>query len=150
MIQYHIYPGGLRRVVSFSYDDGSENDARFIALLNRYGVKGSFHLNGKNYIGKSKEELAAVRALYAGHEISCHTVSHGWPSRMPPASLAREVLEDRRILEEIAGYPVTGMSYPSGSYSKEVTDVLRACGIVYARTTGDTHRFALPEDFLVW
>lgn len=46
MLQLHCYPDGKKRVVTFSYDDGSENDARLTELFNRYGVKGPFHLNG--------------------------------------------------------------------------------------------------------
>ena len=49
MIQYHVYPGGKKRVVTFSYDDGSKNDARLIALFNKYGVLGTFHLNGIDF-----------------------------------------------------------------------------------------------------
>ena len=47
MIQFNIFPGGVRRVVTFSYDDGCDNDARLIELFNKYGVKGSFHLNAR-------------------------------------------------------------------------------------------------------
>lgn len=150
MIQYHIYPGGKRRVVTFSYDDGHANDRPLINLFNRYGVKGTFHLNGINYREKSARELQEIGKLYEGHEISCHTYHHGWPSRMPRQSLVREITEDRRILEEIAGYPVVGMSYPSGSYSAEAEDVLRDCGILYSRTVRNTGDFLLPENFLEW
>ena len=38
MIQYHIYPGGKRRVVTFSYDDGHANDRPLINLFNRYAL----------------------------------------------------------------------------------------------------------------
>ena len=48
-------------------------------------------------------------------------------------------------MERVAGYPVVGMSYPSGSYNDEVVTVLRACGIVYARTVKSTGGFA-PMD----
>lgn len=50
MIEYSIYPGGRHRIVTFSYDDGPEQDARLIELFNRYGVKGTFHLNGKRLL----------------------------------------------------------------------------------------------------
>ncbi len=150
MLQYHIYPGGLRRIVTFSFDDGSENDARLIDLFDKYNLKATFHLNGNKYLGKSPEELAAVREEYKNHEIACHTFSHGWPTRMPAASLVGEIMKDRKILEEIAGYPVTGMSYPSGSYNSEVAAVMRACGIDYSRTVAATGDFDLPENFLVW
>ena len=150
MVQYHVYPGGRRRIVTFSFDDGSENDARLIELMNRYGIRSTFHLNGSRYMHMTGEERECVRREYENHEIACHTFSHGWPSRMPAASLAQEILRDRKVLEEIAGYPVTGMSYPSGSYNGVVVSVMRACGIEYARTTVAQNDFDLPEEFLVW
>jgi hypothetical protein len=150
MIQFNIYPGAKKRIVTFSYDDGHVNDKRLIALFNKYGVKGTFHLNGIKYIGMNDEQLDAVRSIYEGHEISCHTVRHGWPANMPDISVVNETVEDRRILEKIAGYPVIGMSYPSGSFSERVTQILSACGIVYSRTVVANKNFALPENFLTW
>ena len=75
MIQYHVYPGGKKRIVTFSYDDGSENDRRLIELFAKYGVKAAFHLNSDRVKDRDPEQL---RKLYAGHEVSCHTVHHGW------------------------------------------------------------------------
>ena len=106
--------------------------------------------NGKNYIGKTADELKNVRSIYQNHEIACHTLSHDWPSRMPNASLVTEIMRDREILEKISGYPVTGMSYPSGSYNSNVISVMNSCGIEYSRTVNATNDFDLPEDFLEW
>lgn len=150
MIQYHVYPGGLKRIVTFSFDDGFQNDVRLISLFDKYSLKATFHLNGKNYIGKTAEELKNVRSIYQNHEIACHTLSHGWPSRMPNASLVTEIMRDREILEKISDYPVTGMSYPSGSYNSNVISVMNSCGIEYSRTVNATNDFDLPEDFLEW
>ena len=150
MVQFNLFPGGKKRVVTFSYDDGSENDARLVALFNRYGVRGTFHLNGINYIDKTAEELLRVRELYKGHEIACHTMRHGWLNKMTGVSVVREVYEERKILEKIAGYPVVGMSYPSGAYSDEAIQALRSCGIVYSRTTEHHGLADFPEDFLKW
>lgn len=150
MIQFHVYPGGKKRIVTFSYDDGHHNDERLVALFNRHGVKGTFHLNGKKYVGKTESELDEYRARYAGHEIACHTVTHGWPARMPLQSVTNETMEDRRILEHLAGYPTLGMSYPSGSYSDEAVMAMQACGILYSRTVKSHKSFVLPEDFMRW
>ncbi len=150
MIQYHVYPGGKKRIVTFSYDDGSESDARLADLFRRYGIKGTFHICSSVCAGKTAAEQEAFARRYAGQEISCHTVSHGWPGRMLPSSLVNEIVEDRRTLEQMAGVPVVGMSYPSGSYSHEAEQILHSCGIVYSRTTQDTGGFGLPENFLEW
>ena len=150
MIQFHVYPGGKKRVVTFSYDDGHINDERLIKLFNKYGVKGTFHLNGIKYAGITEEEKTALRARYAGHEVACHTLQHGWPSRMPMQSVVNEVWEDRKMLESIFGYPIIGMSYPSGSFDNASITAMRACGIVYSRTVLGNKNFALPEDFMQW
>ena len=150
MIQFHVYPGGKKRVVTFSYDDGHENDVRLIELFNKYGVKSTFHLNGIKYVDISEERAAELRRIYAGHEVACHTLRHGWPARMPAQSVTVETLEDRRILEKIFGYPVIGMSYPSGSYDDEAVNAMRACGIVYSRTVVSTRGFGTPSDFMRW
>lgn len=148
MIQLNVFPGGKKRIVTFSYDDGHINDVRLVALFNKYGVKGTFHLNDKR-VGFDKRK-AEMRELYRGHEISCHTSTHGFLVNMPSSSIINEVFENRRALEEIAQYPVIGMSYPSGDFSKEVENALAACGIVYSRTVLSTEKFGLPENFLEW
>ena len=151
MVQFNVFPGGLRRIVTFSYDDGPANDPRLVALFNKYGVKGTFHLNSRKYIGMTEDELDVIRDTYKGHEISCHTVHHGFLNRMPPASIVSEVIEDRKLLEHIAGYPVVGMSYPYGKYNDTTISALKSCGIVYSRTTQkESHAMELPRDFLEW
>lgn len=150
MIEYSIYPRGKRRIVTFSYDDGPANDDPLVALFNQYGVKGTFHLNGRKYLGMTQEEKMKVRTRYRGHEIACHTLQHGWLERMPGISIVNEIIKDRQVLEEIAGYPVVGMSYPNGSVSQFAADTMAACGIVYSRTTGNTKKMKLPQDFLFW
>ena len=150
MIQFHVYPGGKKRIVTFSYDDGDSKDARLIELFNVYGVKGTFHLNGINYRNATEAELEGLRERYTGHEISCHTLRHGYLTRMPLQSVISEVVEDRMILEKIAQRPVLGMSYPCDDYNEEVISALRACGIVYSRTGTDTNGFRQPDDFMRW
>ena len=150
MIEFNVFPGGKRRIVTFSYDDGHFNDERLIEMFDKYGVKATFHLNGEKYLDKTDNELEKIRELYKNHEISCHTVHHGRPEFIPSASFAAEVLEDRKILERIAGYPVLGMSYPNGTYSADTLNVLKACGIIYSRTTKSTGNFTMPQDFIEW
>ena len=64
MIQFHCYHGGKKRVVTFSYDDGHKNDERLVALFNRYGVKGTFHINGADFSDLlSEKAYNAVKAV---------------------------------------------------------------------------------------
>ena len=150
MIQFHVFPGGKKRIVTFSYDDGHKNDVQLIELFNKYGVKATFHLNGMNYLDITEQRAEELRKLYEGHEVSCHTLQHGWPARMPMQSVTLETYEDRKSLEKVFGYPIVGMSYPSGSYDDEAISAMRACGIVYARTVNSTNGFWMPTDFMRW
>lgn len=146
VIQFNVFPNGKKRIITFSYDDG-RNDIKLLELFNKYNVKGTFHLNGKEL---SDDEKLIIRKRYEGHEISCHTATHGWPSRMPHISIINETLSNRKLLEQISLYPVVGMSYPSGSYDNKTIEAMRSCGIVYSRTTKDTMCFELPTDFMQW
>ncbi len=150
MIDYLRFPEGKTRVVTFSYDDGPQEDEQLIALFNKYGVKATFHLNSGHYRHHTPEQLTALRALYAGHEIACHTADHGHLPELPSATMVNQIMDDRKALEKIAGYPVTGMSYPFGTVSAQTINALRACGITYSRTTGSTNYFHIPRDFLQW
>lgn len=149
-IIYTCFPEGKFKALTMSYDDGRLEDRQLVELFNRYNIKASFHLNS----GLAKDEKRVPqeewRTLYQGHEISCHTVLHPTIARCPIDQVALQVLEDRRRLEELAGYPVRGMSYPNGSYSPEIKRLLPLLGIEYSRVVGDTHNFSLPDDFFEW
>ncbi len=152
---YTCFPGGKHKVLTMSYDDGRDYDKRLIEIFNRYGIKGTFHINSglaseQRYPGESRISLDEIAEVYRGHEVSCHTVFHPTIARSPIEQVALQVLEDRRALERAAGYPVRGLSYPNGSYSKEIVELLPKLGIEYSRVVGDTHDFGIPENFLLW
>lgn len=148
---YTCFPGGKHKVLTMSYDDGRTYDRKLVSIFNKNGIKGTFHLNsgiGSEYGGRIP--LSEVKELYKGHEVSCHTYTHPTIARCPMDQVIQQVILDRRLLEEACGYPVRGMSYPNGSYTREIVDILPACGIEYCRVVGNTDSFDMPDDFLVW
>ncbi len=152
---YTCFPGGKHKVLTMSYDDGRDYDRQLVDIFNRYGIKGTFHINSgladsNRFPGEGRIHLKEMAEVYAGHEVSCHTVLHPTIARCPIEQVAMQVLEDRRTLEEAVGYPVRGLSYPNGSYSKEIVDLLPKLGIEYSRVVGDTHDFGMPENYLLW
>ena len=63
---YTCFPGGRHKVLTMSFDDGRLEDRRLVELFNRYGIRGTFHLNSG--IREDKRIPAAARKdLYAGH-----------------------------------------------------------------------------------
>lgn len=147
---YTCFPGGKHKVLTMSYDDGREEDRRLVALFNKYGIKGTFHVNSGIDWDEKRIPISEYKDLYKGHEVSVHTATHPTIARCPMEEVVDQIVEDRKALEDAVGYPVRGMSYPNGSFSQEIIDVLPALGIRYARTVGSTDNFNMPENFLRW
>lgn len=146
---YFCFPGGKHKALTMSYDDGKEEDRRLVGIFNRYGIRGTFHVNSgiKDNIRIPMEEYLD---LYQGHEIACHTLTHPTIARCPLTEVVNEVLEDRIRLEMLLRRPVRGLSYPNGSYSDEIKKLLPGLGIKYSRIVGDSHSFDLPTDVYEW
>lgn len=147
---YQCFPGGKHKALTMSYDDGREQDRRLISIFNQYGIKGTFHLNSGLFHHASRIPKEQLSDLYRGHEIACHTATHPTIARCPLPNVVEEVLSDRRALEEYAGYPVRGLSYPNGSVTRDIEAALPLCGIRYSRVVGSSENFALPENPYRW
>lgn len=153
------FPQGKRLAVTTSWDDGRVYDRRIVASFNEWGLKGTFNLNsgaltrtGQPAPADSKGRLDAseVAALYAGHEVAIHSLTHPSLDRLDASQIAYEILEDRRALEDLVGYPVRGMAYPNGRYNAQVISILKSLGIVYARTTENRDPCFPPTEPLAW
>jgi hypothetical protein len=133
-----------------SYDDGTVHDRRLAGIFDKYGIRGSFHLNS-GWLGDDRHIKAEeLPVLFCNHEVSCHTVTHPTLTAVPRETVIKEITDDRRNLERACGYPVRSMSYPNGAFSGDVASLLRACGMEYSRTTVSTGGFNLPADFMMW
>jgi peptidoglycan/xylan/chitin deacetylase (PgdA/CDA1 family) len=154
------FPGGKRIAVTTSFDDGHTFDRKIVEAFNQWGLKATFNLNsGKlqragtpavEQGDRTSLDASEIADLYRGHEVAIHTVTHPWLDRLDPSQIATEVLEDRKALEDLVGYPVRGMAYPFGSYNPSVIEVLRSLGIVYSRTCRNADPCFPPADPLDW
>jgi peptidoglycan/xylan/chitin deacetylase (PgdA/CDA1 family) len=152
------FPNGKRIAVTTSFDDGVVQDRRVVKAFNEWGLKGTFNLNSGTLLrnGKPSTESSGridaceVAELYMGHEVAVHTVTHPSLTKLDAAQIAMEVIDDRKALEDLVGYPVRGMAYPNGAYDKKVIDILRQTGIVYSRTTENSPRCFPTSEPLAW
>lgn len=149
-IKMNLWPGGKNKALTFSYDDGKEQDRRLVGIMDKYGIRGSFHLNSGRLDNEEALKSSEVKELFQNHEVSLHTVTHPFLEDLPATVQLNELIQDRLFLEGLVDYPVRGMSYPNGAYSPEVIDNLKACGIRYCRTTISTDKFNVPKKFLEW
>lgn len=153
---YTCFPEGKAKVLTFSYDDGKEEDKRLIDIFNANGLKGTFNLNyshlhnvdySQKHVRIPEKEILDV---YKGHEIATHTLTHPTIERCPLTEVAYEILEDRKGLESIVGAPVRGCAYPNGSYSAEIMALFKQLGIAYARVVETDPTFNLPNEPMAW
>ena len=156
---YMRFPRETAKVVTLSYDDGSEQDVRLIELLNQNHMKATFNISTGLYSpeGKQFSEGSVCRRLThdrainlyknSGHEVAVHGFSHPMLEQMPVSRVSMEVFEDRINLERDFGVSVRGMAYPFGTYSQSVIEALKSTGIVYSRTTVSSKNFSLPTDW---
>ena len=150
---YLRFPGFKTRSVTLSYDDGCVEDRRMVEILNRYGIKGTFNLNAGKVTGQnSKVQFEEMEALYRGHEIAAHSLTHPHLRNLDLGGISYQVIRDREKLEEVLHRPVEGFAYPYGlrGETDEMVNCLHSCGIRYARTVEATHGFRLPSDYLRW
>ena len=149
-----VYPEGKSKALTFSYDDGQIHDRKLVEIMNRHGMRGTFHLNsGKLAPDRNHTVFVAaeeVAELYAGHEVAVHGVQHRNLPTLTKNQVVNEVLEDRRALEKLTGGMVQGMSYAFGNYSEEIIVILRSLGVKYSRTVNSTNGFFPPTDFMAW
>ena len=132
---YCCFPGGKHKALTMSYDDGRSYDRRLVDIFNQNGIKGTFHLNSGLFDWGDRVLPEEVKTLYAGHEVACHTVTHPTIARCPLPEVAWQVLEDRKALEAMTGYPVRGLSYPNGSLSKEIEELLPLCDMLKSKVS---------------
>lgn len=149
-VRFGFFPGNKRYALTMSYDDGVVQDRRLVEIFNKYGIKATFHLNSGTLGAEKHIAPSEVATLYAGHEVSCHSLTHPYLENIPAQEVIYEIDEDRKNLESLCSYPVFGMSYPFGTFSEKVKEQASMLGIVYSRTVKSTNKFFLPENFLEW
>ncbi len=154
------FPGGLPKALTLSYDDGVEQDEKLIAIVEKYGLKGTFNINsgcfppeGTTYAPGTihrRMPLNRLKEVYAksSWEIAAHAYTHASLIGLPANIAAEEVLRDRKELEDIFGTVIRGFAYPYGAFDDQSVEILRSCGICYARTVQSTRDFHLPKDWL--
>ena len=147
MSVYAVFPGGKRKAFTASYDDGWPQDEKLIALMNKYGVKGTFNLVSDDVMF---DQIGDPVERYKGHEVAAHGHTHGYLGRIAPAQATYDVLKNREALERVFGGTVRGYAYAHGSYNEGTKQILKNCGIKYARTITNDPKFTMPGDWYLF
>ncbi len=155
------YPNGKAKAFNISYDDGVLQDIRFVELLNKYGIKGTFNLNS----GLMQEEFAwthesglvvkrlserTAAGLYEGHEVASHTLTHPYMDDLSEEQVLYQLTKDKENLERLFRRPVNGFAVPFTYYSDLIAQCARKAGFQYARISEEGNTFQIPSDVYSW
>ena len=161
------------KLFTVSYDDGTEQDCRIIALMEQYGIKGTFNISSglfgkKSYIrlinghGRSAAEKDEAHSdEYVNHfilskqealrvyarpnvEVASHGTHHLVQTNLSREEVREEIEQDVKTLSELFGYSIVGHAFPKDSFNDNVLDALRDSGVRYARRACHLQK---PRDF---
>ncbi len=146
------------KALTFSYDDGVCQDERLLKIFNKYNLKCTFNINSgiqtganrfeKNNIPIRRMNINGLKELYKGHEIAVHTLTHPHLEELDEDTIYNEIMQDKINLERIFERNIRGMAYPFGTYNETVIDIIRKCGIEYARTVMDAGNFDIQDNLM--
>ena len=156
-----LYPNGKSKAFNITYDDGVLQDIRFVELLNRYNLKGTFNLNSQlmaeefrwqHESGITIKRLAPDVAveLYKGHEIASHTLTHPYMHRLSENEIMHQMKKDKENLENLFGCAVSGFAVPFSYYSPLIAYCAIQCGFEYARCSEERYSYSPPANFYWW
>ncbi len=149
------FPNFKLRAVTLSYDDGRVYDEKMLEIMSKYGVKGTFNIcsgwygNSDKPTNLTKQKAVEVYDKY-GAEVAVHGKNHLPLTEVDACVAYNDVLECRDDLEKDFKRIIRGFAYAYGVYNDNVINMLKDCGIVYARTVGGTENFVLPHDWYRW
>ena len=150
-----------RKYFTVSFDDGTEQDIRVIALMEKYGIRGTFNLSS-GLFGQRNEgifrvaretledgskrqikvkydhnilPLGRAKELYSRDfiEIAGHGAHHMHQARLTGNKLKDEIAGDAERLADIFGREIRGHIFPFGKYNEECLNVMVDAGLIYGR-----------------
>lgn len=104
------------------------NVHRLLDIFDTHGVTATFFVLG--WIAERLPQL--VRKIHRrGHEIASHGYNHELCHRQDRAGLAADLVDSKRLLEDLTGAPVDGYRAPSFSVSELLLQCLAQAGYRY-------------------
>jgi peptidoglycan/xylan/chitin deacetylase (PgdA/CDA1 family) len=123
--------------VRITFDDGNASDVEIALprLLER-GLTAEFFVPAGLLGQPGRLDEDGVRELCrAGMSIGSHGWAHRDWRRLDQNQVHQEMVEAHRVLDELAGEPVTRVSIPFGSYDRHVLRRLRQAKVTRAYTS---------------
>jgi len=129
--EYLAYGGDLpQKPVLITFDDTREEQYRIgAAEMNKYGFKGIFFImtvsiNRPGYMTKTQIKNLSDN----GHTIGVHSWDHHLVTKYKGTDWNIQLVNPKKVLEEITGTPVNYFAYPSGVWNKLAISKIKSSG----------------------
>lgn len=131
-------------IVTTSWDDGHPLDLRIAEMLKKYGLKGTFYIPVRNdeHPVMDKKELLDLASEF---EIGGHTVNHVDLTTLSAKKAHEEIIDGKKILEDIIGREMVIFAYPRGHYNRQIKEQVKMAGFRGARSASWFH-VEYPDD----
>ncbi len=107
---------------------------KLLEIFDAYNVKATFFVLG--WIAKRLPNLVKKIGGH-GHEIASHGYGHRLCSDIDHKALRKDILESKKILEDVTSKSVLGYRAPSFSINKTLVSILKDTGFVYDSSYND-------------
>lgn len=114
-----------------SFDDGAKEDLRLAELMIKYDIDDvMFYLPAEwqthnLQLGREPLSLQDVNDLTSEFEIGSHTITHPLLTRIPLVDAEYEIVESKRILNQLLGFDVESFCYPRGYANPDIKELVR-------------------------
>ena len=124
-----------------------QNMLRVLALLEEFGVKGTFFTLG--WVAERYPDIVR-RIVAGGHELASHGYDHTRVTDMDPAHFRRDIQHAKQLLEDTGGVVVNGYRAPTFSFRRDnrwVYDILLECGYRYSSSVAPVKHdlYGIPD-----
>lgn len=136
----------IKKPVMITFDDGyKDNYTCAYPILKKYGFKATIFLIS-SAIGHEKFlSPSEILEMQDCVEFGSHTVKHHQLGKMKSNEVDYELRESKRVIEKITRKNVSVISYPNGSYNRNVIDTAKSY-FKYAVTTRNGIFYDTPEN----
>ena len=143
----------LGKKIALTFDDGYlDNYQHAFLILKEISFPGTFFVTPDSIDrpGFMSWDMLKEMAAVPGIEIASHGLLHRPLADITEREARQSIVDSKKLLEDKLGKPIKGFSYPSGSFTEKVVEIVKDAGYEYACAASHVHkRKYLKNPFLL-